>query len=412
MVAVQSDWGDPGFAGDYPALSTGTAPSAPGKRAKRTFNKQQHALQQLVAETVVLQPRCSAGGQSGKPPLRLQSPTAGSKQAASTESKPEKHVSPNKKRKRKTTEATVPAEQQAPGAAAGINTGHTGAARATRNGTAASAQSEPVKPKRQRNKFKADLAEGAALVPVVAGPNAAHAAAEVDAQRSAQPRTDAAPAVSTNKQRKGKKRSQQTDTKAVTTAADGILAQAETSSADATHDEVQPHSLIRSKSATVADEDSARARASDGSAKVGRKQNKAGKQGRTARADSFAAAVCPSQDDCKQPEAALGVAAAANGTAVQIEASSAHVPNTKRRRLAAADADTPASRPRVAAAQHADGSEWSQEPSARHTGGAKPVRSCDQRMLHTAPESALLSRTLAVHAEPKVWPGQNPERNV
>ena len=374
MVAVQSDWGDPGFAGDYPALSTGTAPSAPGKRAKRTFNKQQHALQHLVAETVVLQPRIGAGGQSDKPPHRTVSPAAGSKPAESVAEEPVKPGSPNKKRKRKQTNAAVPTDQQASAAAADAGTSRSGAAEVTSNGTSAAAASGPVKPKRQRNKFKAHLAEGT-IAPVLAGPNAAHVAAHDEAKLSAQPQT--LPAAGTRKQRNGKQRSGQTDAKAAMTAADGISVQAKPAHADAMHDSMKPHSGMCSSSPTVADEDQAGIRAVNGSAKTERKRKKADKQGRTARAESSAAAERPSQGDGSRPEAASGSAAAANGTAAQTEASPVEVPGSKKKRkLAAADAATPAARSREVAAHRADGSGRSQEPSPRHTDGAKPVCTC------------------------------------
>ena len=375
MMAVQSDWGDPGFAGDYPALSTGTAPSAPGKRAKRTFNKQQHALQQLVADTVVLQPRSGADGPSNKPAHRTQGPTADSKQATGDAEETKKPASLNKKRKRRETGAAGSPDLQAPAAAAGANTGHAAAAQLTGNGTAASAVSEPLKPKRQRNKFKAHLAQGA-VVPAAAGPNAAHIAAQVEAQHPAQPASEAPPSARVQKQRKGKQRPQQADAEAETRAAHGIKAQAEP--ADSTHEDTKPHSSMRSGPAAVADQDSAGARAADGSAKAGRKQRKADKQARTARAVSNAAAERPAHNAYGRPDAASEGAAVANGTAVQTEAV-AETPSKKKRQLGAADTKTPASHSRDTNAHHAAGSQRSQEPFARHADGTKPVCSCDQR---------------------------------
>ncbi len=381
MAAVQSDWGDPGFAGDYPALGTGTAPSAPGKRAKRTFNKQQHALQQLVAETVVLQPRTGAGGQSHKPPHSMHSPAADGKPAESVAEEPEKPAIPNKKRKRKTSHAAVPTNQQASAAA---DTGQMDAAKVTSNGIAAAAASEPVKPKRQRNKFKAHLAQGA-VMPSVAGPSAAHIAVLGEANRLAQPQTEAAPAADTHKRRNGKQRSQQADAKAATTAADGINAQPEPAKADAMHDGAKPHNVTRSSSATVADEDRAGILAADVSAKAERKRKKAAKRGRTAHAESSTAAERPLQEDGKRPEAATGGAAAANVTAVQLEASPAQKPNKKKQKLAAADGAAPAAHSGEVAAHRAEGSVRSQEPSARHTDGAKPVCIPVIRALDSAP---------------------------
>jgi len=376
MAAVQSDWGDPDFAGDYPALSTGTAPSAPGKRAKRTFNKQQHALQQLVAETVVLQPRAGAGGQSNKQPHRSHSPAAGSKPAESVAEETEKPVSTNKKRKRTTSNAAVPADQQAPAAATGAaDTGHAGAAEVSSNGTAApAAETEPVKPKRQRNKFKAHLAQGA-VMPAVAGPNAAHVAAQGDANRLAQPQTEAVPAADTHKRRNGKQRSRQTDAEAGMTAADGVNAPAD---AEQMHDEVVLESNMRSNIAAAAHEDNASASVANGSAKTERKRKKADKQGRTVHAESSAAAERTSQEDGSRPEATSGGAAAADGAAAQIGASPPEVPGKKKRKrkLAAADAAMPASQSREVAARRAEGSGRSQEPAARHTDGAKPVCTC------------------------------------
>ena len=50
------DWGsaDAFSGGDYPALGDVAAPSAPGKRAKRTFKKQQYTLDAMAAGTVAL----------------------------------------------------------------------------------------------------------------------------------------------------------------------------------------------------------------------------------------------------------------------------------------------------------------------------------------------------------------------
>ena len=54
---AEDDWGaaDAFDGGDYPVLGDVAAPSAPGKRAKRTFNKQQHTLDAMAAGTVTLE---------------------------------------------------------------------------------------------------------------------------------------------------------------------------------------------------------------------------------------------------------------------------------------------------------------------------------------------------------------------
>lgn len=52
---VEDDWGPNDFdGGDYPVIGDVAATSAPGKRAKRTFNKQQYTLDAMAAGTVVL----------------------------------------------------------------------------------------------------------------------------------------------------------------------------------------------------------------------------------------------------------------------------------------------------------------------------------------------------------------------
>ena len=56
IAMAEDDWGaaDAFDGGDYPVLGDVAAPSAPGKRAKRTFNKQHHTLDAMAAGTVTL----------------------------------------------------------------------------------------------------------------------------------------------------------------------------------------------------------------------------------------------------------------------------------------------------------------------------------------------------------------------
>ena len=162
MVALDSDWGDPGFVGDYPALSSGTEPSAPGKRAKRTFNKHQHALQQLVAETVVLQPRNGVRKPSEPSAVTLRNHTHVDEGAKDGNERAE---GINRKRKRKRGAA---GPGKTPESTDKVQVGVAVAA------GAGPATAVPLgRAKRQRNKFKPHFGEAASAT-AASGAEAAH----------------------------------------------------------------------------------------------------------------------------------------------------------------------------------------------------------------------------------------------
>ena len=176
MGALDSDWGDPGFVGDYPALRSGTEPSAPGKRAKRTFNKHQHVLQQLVAETVVLKPRNGARGPS-KPPTAAPRAQAGASEGAKDAEQLATGTGRSKSRKRDKTAGSSELQNGAAKVQAGAEIS---------NSAGHAATALPAKAKRQRNKFKAHLSDAAPGTAATPGAGAAHRQLKAAEQSSRQ----------------------------------------------------------------------------------------------------------------------------------------------------------------------------------------------------------------------------------
>ena len=254
-MAIHDDWGDPGFAGDYPTLSAGTAPSAPGKRAKRTFNKHQHALQQLVADTVVLQRGSSTSAAPRKPPPGMRVPVGSSKQSSNDAVDHAEPEGRRKKRKRDTSGAADCKDLAAPAAGGHTSLPAASAAIAVNgiaaNGIAEQAAPAPVKAKRQRNKFKAQLTEGTA-VPGSAEPSAAHRVTNTQAKQPTQ--SSVSPTAGHRKQSTGQERPKPTHADVERRNADRIDAESGVAARSAPQGRAKPHSDVHS-TPVAADDD-------------------------------------------------------------------------------------------------------------------------------------------------------------